>query len=169
MYKLCKSDRKTFNDLLSTFPSVINSLRDDVGYTRNCTLLMYSVTEEDTSTFKYLLSFPQDFNCVDVTNWNMFHWVASNFGSYEMMSLLVDGMKSLNISNDDIISSANGKTVYGYTPLHVACWENDSRRIEFLVEIGADVNARNDDGRLPEEMYSCNDETKKLMREIRQR
>ena len=38
---------------------------------------------------------------------------------------------------------------FGLTPLHFATWRSNKETMEFLIDIGADVNAKRNDGKTP--------------------
>jgi ankyrin len=43
----------------------------------------------------------------------------------------------------------NNASIYGFTPLHMACWEGHLPIAQFLIEQGAAIDKTNHSGRLP--------------------
>ena len=57
----------------------------------------------------------------------------------------------------------NQLDMFDESPLHIASQNNYHNSVEWLLKNGANVNVRNDEGLLPDELELCDDKTKKLM------
>ena len=135
---------------------MINSLRNDFGGS----LLMWVVYND---AFYHLLNISQDFSVVDKDGQNIVHWIA--YSSY------VDDVRSRRLmklsQKTNVESFINIKDRDGQTPLHCAADNNHHRTIETIIKLGGDVNLKNDDNKLPDEHYRCDDETRRIIRSSR--
>ena len=55
----------------------------------------------------------------------------------------------------------------GDSPLHVAAWFNKYSLINYLIENGANINAKNKNGELPDKQRDCDRDTKTLIQDYR--
>lgn len=72
------------------------------------------------------------------SDWNCLHWAVQK-ENYNMVKILIEK------HGFDV----NSKSKLGLTPLHIACCHNNIEMVKLLVEKGADVNARDNDGDMP--------------------
>lgn len=156
-----QQDFDRFEHLLREIPEFLDSLRDS----ESNSFLMKAVCDGNKDVFRRLLSYPQDFSIVDRENWNVFNWVSlkQNNEWFEML-------KEKMVRPHDLIQLINQKsTIFGQTPLHCAAGNNNHKAIKWLLENQADVNERNNEGKLADRYTRCDEETKRLFRDFRQR
>lgn len=67
-----------------------------------------------------------------------------------------DFMREL-LTYDNAMDYLNSQTSDGYTPLHFAAFNNEQAMYDFLIQAGADVTIRDDDGKTAEEYLSASD------------
>ena len=142
---------------------LINCLRYD-DHDDDRTLLMHAVWWNDDHVFDYLIKKPQDFSVVARDGENIINYIALSFRGDDEIS----ESQLIKLSHKTNVESLiNERNVYGDTPLHYAAHKNKYRTIARLISMGSDVNVRNNDNELPDEHDSCDDETKRIIRQSR--
>ena len=138
---------------------LINCLRD---YDYD-TLLMRAVWSNDDDVFDYLIKKPQDFSVIARYGRNIIYYIVwFDRDDEKCESQLIKLSQETNVE-----SLINKRNVHGNTPLHYAAPRNKHRTIARLISMGSDVNLRDDDNELPDEYYSNDDETKRIIRQSR--
>ena len=146
--------------MIQSDPHLINSLRNNFVET----LLMHVVRydDDDDDVFDHLLDLPQDFNVVNDDGRDIIHWIA--FSSDDGRG----ARRLIKLSNKmDVGSLINKQDNDGDTPLHFAAGENNHQTIKQLLDLGCDVNIKNNDDELPDEDYYGDEVTKELIRQAR--
>ena len=143
-----------FEEILEENPNVINSMRGE--YKR--TFLMEAVEEKRFDIFNELMKFPQDFSLVDEDGQNILHWVGWS-GDVRHLQMLEE--------KTTIESLINEESNIKFTPLHYAAWNNNHDVIRWLLQKGANPEAKNSDGERPDEFRDCDDVTKEIIRSFR--
>ncbi|KAF0693081.1 Aste57867_15910 [Aphanomyces stellatus] len=123
--------RKVITYILDNAPGCLNLVDED-----GRTPLLYAVKANEFSTAKLLLDNGADPN-VAATNGTTALMEAAAHGSLRAIKLLVDKRANLEAS------TPNG------TALHMAVSEGQDKAVDCLLELGADVNARNGHGITP--------------------
>ena len=124
---------------------------------------MKVVIDDDEDVFNYLINFTQDFSVVDERGWNIVHSIAFSRYDDDGSRMLMKLSEKTNV--ESFINNKNH--LYGETPLHLAANFNYHRLIETIVKLGGDVKMKDNDNRLPDEQYFCDDETKRILQRLR--
>lgn len=150
----------TLQRMFDNIPFVNESLRDD----HDGTLLMLAAGSSHFRSFQFLLPYVRDFNCVDENGWNVAHYIAffKDDDGVEMFELIKKEM-----TFETFHHFINKLDDYDESPLHKAVYENKRNTIKYLIANGANVNVRSKRGKLPDEHYECDDETKRIIRQHR--
>ena len=158
VYKMLEG--KKFDELkvkVDEIPFILSSLLGE----NNQTLLMEAASSLDARVFEFLLEFGhQDFAALDKKGWNIVYYIIDDSdGCVEKLELL----KSKPPTFTQLINHSDKYD----TLLHYAAWHNRHEAIKYLMENGAIMDIPNNVGKLPGEQYSCDKETKNLIRDFR--
>ena len=153
-----------FDGLLETTPQLLNSLRNpDFFNNYKSSLLIQAAEDGNRDVFRKLLHYPQDFGIVNRFGNNVFHRVArcQNDGWW------FDMLKTTIHNANELKKLINKKSDFDMTPLHCAAWCNKHQSIKWLLENQADVNVTNKGGKRADEYDQGDAESKRMIREYR--
>uniref|UniRef100_A0A7M5XMV2 Uncharacterized protein n=1 Tax=Clytia hemisphaerica TaxID=252671 RepID=A0A7M5XMV2_9CNID len=142
-----------FEEIFRQKPNIVNSLRDDDGYT----LLMDAVWKDRFDVFVHLMDYPQDFSLVDTDGHNVLHFVGGN-GKVRHLE---------QFDQQTIEMLINGRDRLNRTPLHFAAEYNNHDVIRWLLAKGADRELKNIYRQRPDEHDKCDGVTKEIIRPFR--
>ena len=148
-----------FMQMMDDIPFLLESLRDN----HDMSLLLKATTALwDVRHFRFLILFVRDFTIVNKRGWNVLHCIAHHSNAVDMFELIKQEMtfETLNLL-------INQLDEFGTSTLHRVSLCNNHNAIKWLITNGAKLNVKDNEGRLPEEQYGCNDETQELIRQHR--
>ena len=149
-------DNNKFMEILNQQPFIINNLRnkDLADYS-----LLMQAAYGGIDQWRILINIDQDFSIVDGEGRNVFYWI----DGYD--DKCNERLNDLLIRQVDGVNNSNGWA------LRYAAKYNYHKSIRTLIRFtDIDVNIRDDyDGRLPEEDEDCDETTKQIIREFRQK
>ena len=150
---LYKSEFDKLSTVLTKQPNIINSLRDD-GYDER-TLMIYAARNRRKDCVKFLSKKPHDVSVVNKYGLNVLHHIV-------WLNNAIELLKCLDVSqlNNNII---NQQSKYKRTPLHYAAKYNKHKTIRWLLEHGANISLKDDNGDRPHEDEDCDEETRRII------
>ena len=154
IFGMLLDDYNKFMNIINDNPSMINNLRND----DDLSLLMWAACN-NINRWKILINIEQDFSIVDKNGYNLFRWISINYDDDTCNEMFND----LLTRQVDGVNNMNGRA------LHNAAFYNRHKSIRTLLRFpDIDVNVR-EYGILPEEYDNCDETTKQIIREFRQK
>jgi len=165
IYKMLdKGKFEIFDRLMKADPQLLNCLRDTAFFNKNSSLLMKAVREGKPDMLSKLLEYPQDLSIVDKNCENVFH-----LATYQNHEWWLDELKK-NIHDANELKKLldnRSKCSSGGTSLHTAALHNNHESIKWLLWNGVDIDATDKNGDVADKQMFGNEETKRLIREYR--
>lgn len=130
------------------------------------TPIFFAAKMNKPQTIELLLKkFGADVNVKDKNGSNIIHWIVESRESDDKQTC--EMLKKFStISN--IQHLINDQDKYGETPLHIAAKRRSPSFVEFLCkDMGADLNVKDYNGKLPGDYNNCHEDTKRLLENLR--
>ena len=160
IYKILEQkDLQRCDRMLKANPQLLNTLRDSY----NCSLLMTAARNGERNLFSRLLDHPQDISITNSAGLNIFHCIATHRNE----EWWFDEVKRKINNANELKELLDKKNRSDWTPLHCAARSNNHRSIKWLLTNAADVNTTDNGGRFAGQHSRCDDETKRIVGEHR--